>query len=206
VRFVSEHYWSHLLRADWEVAKPVCAPIEAGLIERVVALIPRADAIVLSDYAKGVLTPRLIRTVIDAAAQSGKPVVVDPKGTDFSVYRGATVITPNRKELAESTRMPVATEPEIIAAAAAIRGAVGARAVLVTLSEEGMLLVTPPASKKLAREISGMAALAGKPARPEFFQAHVEIPCSQVQKSLLGSVKFPAPSRREFCRKPLMSL
>jgi D-beta-D-heptose 7-phosphate kinase/D-beta-D-heptose 1-phosphate adenosyltransferase len=111
VRFVSEHYSSHLLRADWELAKPVSGEIEALLIERTIALIPRADAIVLSDYAKGVLTPRLIRTVIDTAARSGKPVVVDPKGTDFSVYRGATVITPNRKELAESTRMPVASAP-----------------------------------------------------------------------------------------------
>ena len=70
----------------------------------------------------------------------GKPVVVDPKGTDFSVYRGATVITPNRKELAEASRMPVGTEREVAAAAAAIREAVGAQAVLVTLSEEGMLL------------------------------------------------------------------
>jgi D-beta-D-heptose 7-phosphate kinase / D-beta-D-heptose 1-phosphate adenosyltransferase len=162
VRFVSEHYSSHLLRADWELAKPVSAEIEARLIEQVAALIPRADAVVLSDYAKGVLTPRLIRTVIDAAARLGKPVVVDPKGTDFSIYRGATVITPNRKELAESTRMPVATQPEIIAAAAVIRDAAGARAVLVTLSEEGMLLeavgaeaVHVPAYPVRVRDVSG---------------------------------------------------
>ncbi len=70
VRFVSEHYSSHLLRADWELATPVSGEIEARLIERVVALVPRADAVVLSDYAKGVLTPRLIRTVIEAAARS----------------------------------------------------------------------------------------------------------------------------------------
>jgi D-beta-D-heptose 7-phosphate kinase/D-beta-D-heptose 1-phosphate adenosyltransferase len=162
VRFVSEHYSSHLLRADWELAKPVSGEIEARLIEQVAALIPRADAIVLSDYAKGVLTPRLIRTVIDAAARLGKPVVVDPKGTDFSIYRGATVITPNRKELAESTRMPVATQPEIVAAAAVIRGAAGAQAVLVTLSEEGMLLdaegaeaVHVPAYPVRVRDVSG---------------------------------------------------
>ena len=58
----------------------------------------------LSDYAKGVLTPRVIREVIDAAKKLGKPVIVDPKSTDFAIYRGATVITPNRKELAEATR------------------------------------------------------------------------------------------------------
>jgi len=77
--------------------------------------------VVLSDYAKGVLTRPLIRTVIDAAVKQGIPVVVDPKGTDFSIYRGATVITPNRKELAESTRMPVGTNPQIEAAAAVVR-------------------------------------------------------------------------------------
>jgi D-beta-D-heptose 7-phosphate kinase/D-beta-D-heptose 1-phosphate adenosyltransferase len=162
VRFVSEHYSSHLLRADWELAKPVSRDVEARLIEKVAGLMPRADAIVLSDYAKGVLGPRLIRMVIDAAAPSDVPVVVDPKGTDFSVYRGATVITPNRKELAESTRMPVGTEAEIKAAAAAIRAAAGARAVLVTLSEEGMLLeaagaepVHVPAYPVRVRDVSG---------------------------------------------------
>ncbi len=54
---------------------------------------------VLSDYAKGVLTPRVIRAIIDEARKLGKPVVVDPKGHDYSVYRGATLITPNRQEL-----------------------------------------------------------------------------------------------------------
>jgi D-beta-D-heptose 7-phosphate kinase / D-beta-D-heptose 1-phosphate adenosyltransferase len=162
VRFVSEHYSSHLLRADWELANPVSGEIEAQLIRAVTSLIPRADAVVLSGYAKGVLGSRLIRAVTDAAAQKDAPVVVDPKGTDFSIYHGATVITPNRKELAESTRMPVATEPEIIAAAAAVRGAAGARAVLVTLSEEGMLLdaagaapVHVPAYPVRVRDVSG---------------------------------------------------
>ena len=62
---------------------------------------------VLSDYAKGVLTPQLIRAVIERAKKLGKPVIVDPKGIDFSIYRGATVITPNRKELADATHRPV---------------------------------------------------------------------------------------------------
>ena len=65
---------------------------------------------VLSDYAKGVLTPRLIRAVIERARKLGKPVVVDPKGVDFSIYRGATIITPNRKELADATRRPAGTD------------------------------------------------------------------------------------------------
>src|ERR1700680_3419911 len=97
VRFVSEHYSSHLLRDDWETAKPDTADIEAELIELVVAMLPRVGAVVVSDYAKGMLTPRVIRAVIDGAHKLGKPVVVDPKAMDYAIYRGATIITPNRK-------------------------------------------------------------------------------------------------------------
>src|SRR5580704_11903417 len=117
VRFVSEHYSSHLLRADWETAKPVAADIESELIDLVAAMLPRVGAVVVSDYAKGMLTPRVIRAVIDGARKLGKPVVVDPKAVDYAVYKGATIITPNRKELAEATRRPVATHEEVAAAA-----------------------------------------------------------------------------------------
>src|ERR1700676_1375333 len=67
VRFVSEHYSSHLLRADWETARPVAADVEAELIDLVAAMLPRVGAVVISDYAKGVLTPRVIRAAIDGA-------------------------------------------------------------------------------------------------------------------------------------------
>jgi D-beta-D-heptose 7-phosphate kinase/D-beta-D-heptose 1-phosphate adenosyltransferase len=162
LRFVSEHHSTHLLRADWEIARPVDAKVEAALIEKTLALLPTADAVVLSDYAKGVLTPRLIRSVIDRAKKLGKPVVVDPKGSDFSIYRGATAITPNRKELADATRLPVDTPAERAAAAKALGRAVGSEAVLVTLSEEGLMLHTRrgapvhvPAYSVKVRDVSG---------------------------------------------------
>src|SRR5215213_738508 len=136
VRFVSEHHSTHLLRADWEITQPLDAKTEAALIKRALALLPKASAVVLSDYAKGVLTPKVIRTVIDRAKKLGKPVIVDPKGGDFSIYRGATVITPNRKELAEATHRRVDTGNDIAAAAKTLAGTVGCKAVLVTLSEE----------------------------------------------------------------------
>ncbi|HWP26706.1 MAG TPA: D-glycero-beta-D-manno-heptose-7-phosphate kinase [Xanthobacteraceae bacterium] len=146
LRFVSEHHSTHLLRADWEQTGPINAKIEASLIKAARAAMPRVDAVVLSDYAKGLLTPRLIRAVIDAARRHGKPVVVDPKGTDFSVYRGATVITPNRKELAEAARRPIASRHDLAAAAAELAQEVKSKAVLVTLSEDGMLLHVRPAT------------------------------------------------------------
>ena len=103
VRFVSEHHSTHMLRADWETASAVDARSEDALIGHVIKAMPRAGAVVLSDYAKGALTPRVIRAVIDAANARRKPVVVDPKGRDYSIYRGATVVTPNRQELADAT-------------------------------------------------------------------------------------------------------
>src|ERR1051326_3746228 len=85
LRFVSQHFSTHLLRADWELARPVDSKTEAALIKQALRLLPKVGAVVLSDYAKGVLTPRVIRAVIDRARKLGKPVIVDPKGIDFSV-------------------------------------------------------------------------------------------------------------------------
>jgi D-beta-D-heptose 7-phosphate kinase/D-beta-D-heptose 1-phosphate adenosyltransferase len=162
LRFVSAHHSTHLLRADWEVVSPVDAKTEAQLIRHALALLPKARAVVLSDYAKGVLTPKLIRAVIGRARKLGKPVVVDPKGIDYSVYRGATIITPNRRELGEAAHKPVGTLDEVAAAAKVLMKQVGTKAVLVTLSEEGMLLcvrgaapVHVPAYSVKVRDVSG---------------------------------------------------
>jgi hypothetical protein len=83
-----------LLRAEWELAEALNAKTEKALIDRTLAAVPRAASVVLSDYAKGTLTPRVIREVIDAARKAGIPIIVDPKAVDYSVYRGATVIKP----------------------------------------------------------------------------------------------------------------
>jgi D-beta-D-heptose 7-phosphate kinase/D-beta-D-heptose 1-phosphate adenosyltransferase len=162
LRFVSEHHSTHLLRADWEQAQPVDAKTEAALIKHALKLIPKAGAVVLSDYAKGVLTRRLIRAVIARARKLKKPVIVDPKGGDFSIYRGATVITPNRKELGEATRLAVGSHKELRAATRALGQIVAAEAVLVTLSEDGMMLnsrkgkpVYAQAHQVKVRDVSG---------------------------------------------------
>jgi D-beta-D-heptose 7-phosphate kinase / D-beta-D-heptose 1-phosphate adenosyltransferase len=139
-RYVSEHHSAHLLRADWETAEPAGAESEAAVIAAAEAAIPQAGAMIVSDYAKGMLTERVIRAVIAAAQRAGKPVIVDPKGHDYRVYRGATLITPNARELAAAVHRPVATDAEIAAAAAELARMVGSEAVLVTRSEEGMSL------------------------------------------------------------------
>src|SRR5450432_395958 len=114
VRFVSEHFSTHMLRADWELAQPAAAGIEQKLIDAILPQIARADIVLLSDYAKGVLTARVIRNVIDAARKLGKRVIVDPKSLNLAIYRGATLLTPNQKEFAEATRSRADSEAAIV--------------------------------------------------------------------------------------------
>src|SRR6202043_1719366 len=107
-------------------------------------------------------TPRVVRAIIDIARRHGKPVVVDPKGHEYGVYRGATLITPNRQELGAAVHRPVATEAEIAKAAAELARLVESEAVLVTRSEEGMTLhlrghapIHIPAYPVKIRDVSG---------------------------------------------------
>jgi D-beta-D-heptose 7-phosphate kinase / D-beta-D-heptose 1-phosphate adenosyltransferase len=182
VRFVSEHYSTHLLRADWEVASPVDTVSEDALIAHIAKAMPRVGAVVLSDYAKGALTKRIIRAAIEEAKRLGKPVIVDPKGRDYSIYRGATLITPNRQELADATHSAASSDDEIVQAARSLVRLVEAKAVLVTRSEAGMTLVGEgapihvPAYPVRVRDVSGagdtvVAVLAGMLAMQADFES-----------------------------------
>ncbi|WP_291848343.1 D-glycero-beta-D-manno-heptose-7-phosphate kinase [Bradyrhizobium sp.] len=141
VRFVSEHFSTHMLRADWELAVPASSEIEQQLIDAILPLLPRADIVLLSDYAKGVLTARVIRNVIDAARKLGKRVIVDPKSANFAIYRGASLLTPNRREFAEATRSRADTEQGIAVAAQDAMHLADCGAMLITQGERGMTLV-----------------------------------------------------------------
>ncbi len=162
VRFVSEHFSTHMLRADWELVAPASAGVEQKLIDAILPLLPRADIVLLSDYAKGVLTARVIRNVIDAARKLGKRVIVDPKSANFAIYRGATLLTPNRREFAEATRSRADSEAGIAAAAQDAMQLADCEAMLVTQSEHGMTLVPRngeaihvPAHPVKVRDVSG---------------------------------------------------
>jgi D-beta-D-heptose 7-phosphate kinase / D-beta-D-heptose 1-phosphate adenosyltransferase len=162
VRFVSEHFSTHMLRADWELAQPATAEIEQKLINVILPLLPLADIVLLSDYAKGVLTARVIRNVIDAARKVGKRVIVDPKSANFAIYRGAALLTPNRREFAEATRSRADSEKNISEAAQDAMQLADSEAMLVTQSEHGMTLVLRtgevihvPAHPVKVRDVSG---------------------------------------------------
>jgi D-beta-D-heptose 7-phosphate kinase/D-beta-D-heptose 1-phosphate adenosyltransferase len=162
VRFVSEHYSTHLLRADWEQARPLDAEREREILSRALDALPGCGALVLSDYGKGVLTARVIAELIAAARKAKKPVVVDPKGNDYRLYRGADVITPNRGELARAVNRDLQSAGEVAAAAAELAASADAGAILVTRSEQGMTLVARgaepvhiPAHPVKVRDVSG---------------------------------------------------
>ncbi|HEY0328645.1 MAG TPA: D-glycero-beta-D-manno-heptose-7-phosphate kinase [Rhodopseudomonas sp.] len=162
VRFVSAHFSTHMLRADWEIAAPASAAVEQQLIDAILQQLPAADIVLLSDYAKGVLTARLIREVIDAARKLNKRVIVDPKSPNFALYRGATLLTPNRKEFCEATRSRADSQAEIAASAREAIAGAECEAILVTQSEQGMTLVPRhgeaihvPAHPVKVRDVSG---------------------------------------------------
>jgi len=138
-RYIAET--QQMLRADREQAAPLKGALREDFRRMVEEVLPHYQVTVLSDYAKGVLGEGLAAELIAAAIAAGHRVVVDPKGTDYGAYRGASVIKPNRRELGESTLRAVGSEAEVIAAARALIRQHDFAAVLVSLSQDGMLLV-----------------------------------------------------------------
>jgi D-beta-D-heptose 7-phosphate kinase / D-beta-D-heptose 1-phosphate adenosyltransferase len=135
LRIIGAH--QQIVRVDQEDIVPLSTALEARCIEAAKAAIDEADVLVISDYGKGVCSDAVLRAVIDHAIAAGTPVIVDPKRTDLSAYRGATIITPNRKELADATQLPCETDEEAWKAARRAQQACGA-AILLTRSEKGM--------------------------------------------------------------------
>jgi len=132
-----------LLRADRETAAPITARSAESVIRIAGEAAAGCDIVALSDYAKGALTPAVVGGIIARARAAGVPVIVDPKGADFAVYRGATVITPNLGELATATGRPLDDDDDaVVAAARALIESTEAEAVVVTRGRRGMTLVT----------------------------------------------------------------
>ena len=139
-RFLAHH--QQLLRADSETVADISSDSQESLLAAARALLPEVRAVILSDYGKGVLTAEVTQALILAARAAGKPVIVDPKGSDYRRYRGADMVTPNRRELAQASGLPVSGDAEIAAAANRLIEACGLGAMVVTRSEEGLSVVT----------------------------------------------------------------
>jgi D-beta-D-heptose 7-phosphate kinase / D-beta-D-heptose 1-phosphate adenosyltransferase len=143
-RFIAVN--QHLLRADRESAIPLGPYVRDDLLRLAHELATSHGVVAISDYAKGVLTDGVAFEIIKEAREAGALVVVEPKGGDHIRYRGADLLMPNRRELAEATGMPTAGESEIVAASRSLIERCGFGAILVPLGREGMILVEPRSS------------------------------------------------------------
>ena len=135
-----------IVRVDVETRAPLSSQTEAKVVAQIRTSAIGAHAIVISDYAKGVVTNGVIEACIEAARAAGIPLVVDPKGRDFTRYAGATIITPNVLELEEAAGVSTHNESELIVRAARglLPGLNGA-SILVTRGAAGMTLLAPGA-------------------------------------------------------------
>ncbi len=140
-----------LLRADRESAIPLDPYIREDMLRLARELVADHSFVVISDYAKGVLTEGVALEIIRAAHEAGARVIVDPKGGDHIRYRGADLVKPNRRELAHATGMSVATDDEIIAASRSLIERCGFNAVLASLGAEGSVLISADGAAHIQR-------------------------------------------------------
>lgn len=153
-RLIASH--NHLLRTDRETTRPDMTPILSAFFEKIDRAIADADIVLLSDYNKGLLTPDLTPVIIDRARQAGKPVIIDPKGDDYTKYDGATLVKPNLKEFREATGVsldPASADFPVEASRAAgiLFDHYHIANLVVTLSEYGMMYIASEDPLKLFR-------------------------------------------------------
>lgn len=127
-----------MIRIDWEEARPLAPEIESRVLAAIAEQVPRAAGVLLSDYGKGVLTDRVLRAAIEAARAAGVPVLVDPKGQDFRRYRGATLLTPNRKEAEVALGRKIRSLEELPAAARELMRLAELEVSVITLGADGI--------------------------------------------------------------------
>ncbi len=138
-RFVADR--QQILRVDNEEPRPADATEEIALIAAVREAIDRADIVILSDYAKGVLTPAVVRATIEAAEDKNIPVIVDPKTTDLRRFSGAALIKPNLIEFERAVGRPCPDDDSVAVGAAELLEAAAIGAILVTRGGQGMTLM-----------------------------------------------------------------
>jgi D-beta-D-heptose 7-phosphate kinase/D-beta-D-heptose 1-phosphate adenosyltransferase len=129
-----------VVRIDRESRNPASPAFERAALDFCAAVLPAVHAIIISDYAKGALTPKLIQELIGQGRSRGLPVVVDPKAQDFPRYAGATIITPNRKEAELAAGFSLARREDLVRAGNSLRESLSLDHLLITLGAAGMML------------------------------------------------------------------
>ncbi|HVF58145.1 MAG TPA: D-glycero-beta-D-manno-heptose-7-phosphate kinase [Pyrinomonadaceae bacterium] len=130
-----------VVRADRERRTPVEAETEKRIARVLRELLREADALVVSDYDKGAVTPRVLGQVLPLALEAGIPVLIDPKIRNFDAYRPATLVTPNHHEALRVTNSEDDTDEGMAHAAREILRRLGCASVLITRGEKGMMLL-----------------------------------------------------------------
>lgn len=137
---------NHLLRADQEEIIPVVTELLPKFKKILTQAIKNVDIVLISDYNKGLLTPVTTQLIIDICSNFNRTILVDPKGTDYSKYKGATLVKPNLKEFSEATGMkynPTAIDfhDKLKTGAELLFSKYNIKNLLVTLSEHGMVYI-----------------------------------------------------------------
>ena len=135
-----------MLRVDWEDSRPLDGETLTRVQDALLSAIEGADAVVLSDYGKGMLAPVILSAAISACRERGIPVLVDPKGTDYSRYSGATLITPNRKEAEEALGYKIEPLSKLAEAADELIRVANLDQTLITLGADGIYYRTKDGS------------------------------------------------------------
>lgn len=133
-RFLADS--QQLIRVDFETVAPLCPELEEAVVKRLETAIPQMQIVALSDYGKGFLTQKVIAEALRIAKKAGIPTIVDPKGTDFAKYKGATVLKPNLSEAYAAAKMGPAAPLEEVARE--ILSVSQAEVLLITRSEAGI--------------------------------------------------------------------
>jgi D-beta-D-heptose 7-phosphate kinase/D-beta-D-heptose 1-phosphate adenosyltransferase len=131
-----------IVRIDEEQVYDIAPDLEMKLIEELKAVVPQVKAVVISDYGKGLLTHGLVKALIREARAQRLPVLVDPKGIDFTRYRDATYITPNRSEASQASGIPIKDEESLVQAGRILLDQTHAEGIIITRGKEGSTLVS----------------------------------------------------------------
>ena len=148
-------------RVDYETDDPAVEGVEDAVISQVSARSAQADAIVVSDYLKGIVSRRVMTAVVAAGQQRGIPVLVDPKIPHLDYYAGATLVTPNHYEAETATHLRIRSEEDARQAATILRERARCAGVLITRGEQGMWLAGDgieghlPASAREVSDVTG---------------------------------------------------
>jgi D-beta-D-heptose 7-phosphate kinase/D-beta-D-heptose 1-phosphate adenosyltransferase len=207
-----------VLRIDTESAKPIAGPLADLLVGHATRLLEHADALLVCDYAKGAITTQIAQQIIQRARQTNLPVVVDPKGSEYTRYRGATLIKPNLKELEQFYHRPLSEVADFRIAGEHLARELKGTAVLLTQGPDGMTLFRngeepwhqPTAIAKPVYDVTGagdtvvsmvaLAASCGAPLKDAVRLANVA--AGIVVGKLGTAVVYPQELRAAFAAEP----